>query len=73
MTLQTLKWELGLYFRDRCAHYYSDLTRRAHRTFQDMTTSVRNVGPSANSALIRYSSLRLWLSRMTRDSEWTNG
>ena len=37
----------------------SVLRRRARRTFRDMITLVRDVGPSANSALIRYSSLRL--------------
>ena len=38
---------------------YSVLKRRACRTFRNMTTSAQNVGPSANSALIRYSSLRV--------------
>ena len=33
----------------------------------------RKVGPSANAALIRYSSHRLWLCRLTRNREWTNG
>ena len=36
---------------------------------RDKTTSLRNVGPSANSTLIRYSSHRLWLSRLIRDRE----
>ena len=51
-------------------------------TIRDCTTALfqvtmyrqfaRKVGPGANSALSRFSSLRLWLSRTTRDREWTN-
>ena len=33
------------------SRHYSVLRRCARRTFRGMTTSVRNVGPSANSAL----------------------
>ena len=50
-------FEVGLYFRDRCAHCIRDESRLfgsqapGAPDASGMTTSVRNVGPSANSAL----------------------
>ena len=51
-------------------------------TIRDCTTALfqvtmyrqfaRKVSPSANSSLIRYYLLRLWLSMSTLDHEWTN-
>ena len=55
LTLQTLKWAYTLatdvLIASAMSRHYSVLRRLAHRTFWGMTTSVRNGGPSANSAL----------------------
>ena len=55
LTLHTLKlaytFETDVLIVWATSHHYSVLRRLARRTFRGMTTSVRNVGPSADSSL----------------------
>ena len=55
LTLQTLKWAYtfgtDVLIVSATSRHYSVIRRLARRTFRGMTTSVRNAGPSANSAL----------------------